>query len=369
MTDPRRPGPIPDRALRDRIESIMRGTEKPGALAMPLWLTEKVYAAAVSGRNALYDYGLVRPVKAACPVISVGNLTVGGSGKTPFVELLLKKLDGKKPGVLSRGYGQESAERVTVVSDGKTLGPPPPFTADEAYMLARKATGVPVVCAPKRAEGARALVERFGVGVIVLDDGFQHRALARDLDIVLSPLAAVERRGRLAPAGILREPEKNLRRADVLVFTGVADEKRLAEARVWGRDMAGKDIPIAHVAGKISGFAGLDGEEKFEPDGPAFLFCGIAEPARFEKSIAGMGRDIAGSLYFRDHHVFSDLDMEAIDGHARKTGAKWIVTTEKDAARLAGAKGQFSLPCAAATYGLEVLEGEDVLDMAITGLF
>lgn len=369
MTDPGREDATQDRALRDRIEAIMRGEESPGTLAAPLWLMEKVYAAAVRGRNALYDHGIVRPVKAACPVISVGNLTVGGSGKTPFVELLLKKLDKKRPGVLSRGYGQASTDRVTVVSDGKALGAPPPFTADEAYMLARKAPGVPVVCAPKRAEGARALVERFGVGVIVLDDGFQHRALARDLDIVLSPVETVARRGRMLPRGMLREPERNLGRADMVVFTGAADEKRLAEAKDRARSLAGRDIPIARARGRISGFTGLDGAGEFTPDGPVFLFCGIAGPERFRDGIEGMGLEVAGSRHFPDHHFFSGAEIETIDEQARKTGAKWIVTTGKDAARLAGTRGEFSMPCAVARYSMEITEGEDALDKAMGGLF
>lgn len=347
-------------SLRARVERIMRGEESPGALAVPLWLAERLYAGAVSARGALYGAGILRTRRADCPVISVGNLTVGGTGKTPLVDLLVGELlaMGLRPGVLSRGYGAKSRERVTVVSDGATFGPPPPETADEAYMLARRRPGVPVVCAPRRIEGARALTERFKVNVIVLDDGFQHRALARDLDILLLDGADPVGNGELLPKGPLREPVKGVTRADVVVVNMSAVERGADRVMDELRARFNISAPMAAVSGRVEGYYDVFGGQACAAPERAWLLLGVARPANVRAAIERAGAVVAGMTAYPDHHQFTAMELESARREAQTAGAA-LVTTEKDAARLAGMTPPRGAPVIAAAWRFEVVAGEE----------
>lgn len=348
-------------SLRARIERIMRGEEPPGALAGPLWLAERLYAGAVFARGALYGAGILQARRADRPVISVGNLTVGGTGKTPLADLIAGELlaMGLKPGILSRGYGAKSRERVTVVSGGAALGPPPPETADEAYMLARRRPGVPVVCAPKRIEGARVLVERFRVDVIVLDDGFQHRALARDLDIVLLDGADPAGNGQLLPRGPLREPLTCAHRADLVVVNMGAAGRGAEEVIAELRARLNITAPMAAARGRVDGYRDAFTGEVCSAPRRAWLLLGVARPTHVRAAMEHAGLDVAGITAYPDHHHFTPAQLETARRAAHDAGAEAVVTTEKDAARLTGMAPIPGLPVIAAAWTLEIVSGAD----------
>ena len=189
------------------------------------YLLSLPYGGAVRARNRLFDLGVLRQEKVGCPVVSVGNLTVGGTGKTPMVILLAGMLRdrGMRPAVLSRGYGGKSTSDVLVVSDGSQILAGPEEAGDEPVLIARRLKGIPVLAGAKRALTGRYARENFGVDVMVLDDGFQHRWIHRDLDIVLLDSRQPLGNGLLLPRGPLREPPSALERAGVVVFTRSED--------------------------------------------------------------------------------------------------------------------------------------------------
>lgn len=358
--------------LRARIERIMRGTEPPGALRPLLATLAGVYSIGVGLRNRAYGAGVLNAVRAPLKVVSVGNLTAGGSGKTPFVELVARKLSPRRAGILSRGYGGKSGEPIHVVSDGVSLADPPPVSADEPYMLARRLKGVPVVCAPDRERGAVFMAEKFSLDTIVLDDGFQRRSLFRDLDILLIDAGSPFGSARLIPLGMLREPATGARRADIIVITNAqnAGEDRIEDLKKNIRGAAGADKPIVTAGGRITGFFGIDGLRTSAPNGPAFVFCGIADPGRFEESLSAIGMTTAGQMAFPDHYQYSNDDIARIFREAEKSQAGIIITTEKDAVRFLNlefpAGGQ---QVVYAGYETFIIEGEDLLDSALENIF
>ncbi len=349
-------------SLRERVESIMTGEKRPGLLLAPLAVVELIYGFTVSARNFLYDSGIAKVNKTPCAVVSVGNLTVGGTGKTPFTELLVKKLSGRKVAVLSRGYG---GGETSVVSDGVILAPAPPVSADEPYMLARNLSGVPVLCNPDRVVGAFDLVEKFGTEVIVLDDGYQHRRIDRDLDILLLPADSLFEDRSLTPLGGLREPIEQIKRADLIVF---ASSVRIEEKRIKGleaelRLLGFGDKPVLTAEGAISGFRDIDGATGDLPGGGLYLFAGIARPERFFDSIGALGVDVVGAKNFPDHYQYTERDIHEILEDAITCGASTLLTTEKDAVRLLEYDG--SLPLLYARYTLSITRGEENLDQLI----
>lgn len=350
----------------------MRGTEPPGAMRPLLAAIESVYSFGVGLRNRAYDKGAFKPVHVRPKIISVGNLTLGGSGKTPFVELIVRKLAPRKAGILSRGYGGKSGEPVHIVSDGSSLSAPPPVSADEPYMLARRLKGVPVVCAPEREKGASFMADKFCLDAIVLDDGFQRRSIHRDLDILLVDAGASFGSARLIPLGMLREPISGSKRADIIVITNAqaAEKDRIASLKKEILTAAGADKPIVTAGGRNTGFFDLHGSKVPAPNGPAFFFCGIANPERFEESLRAEGVTIEGKMVFPDHHQYSEDDIAKVFSEAGKSKARMIVTTEKDAVRLLNLEIPVGdLPLAYAGYETFIVEGEDLLDSAIDGVF
>ncbi len=268
-----------------------------------------IYGGIVAARNALYDRGLLRPQRLQGAVVSVGNLSAGGSGKTPFVMLLgeLLKARGVKFDVLSRGYGRKS-RGVRLVDPA---GLPEEF-GDEPLLIARKLQ-VPVIVGEDR-YGAGGFAEaRFGPQVHLLDDGFQHRALARDLDIVLvTPQDASD---RLLPSGRLREPLRSLARADVVVLSsGAAAEDFPLEGKpIWRvkRGIILKNVPPRPI-----------------------VFCGIARPQNFVLQLRTAGIEPAAEAFYRDHHAYGEKDIRDLLDLKRRSEAGGFMTTEKDAVNL-----------------------------------
>jgi tetraacyldisaccharide 4'-kinase len=284
-----------------------------------------LYGAAAAVRAAAYDRGWLSRARLAGPVISVGNLSVGGSGKTPVVALIAEMLrDARRPvSVLSRGYGGSFRGDCLVVGDGQGVCAGPEEAGDEPVMLARALPGVVVAVGRRRDRVGRAVEARFGARVHVLDDGFQHLCLRRDLDLVCT--SAGDLVDRPLPAGRLRESPSALARADLILLE--ADGAALA------------DLSDAHpgrvlqLRRRVLGFYGLDGIARPAPERP-LLLSGIARPERFHGDVTPRVGHVAGTAVYADHHAYTAADVTAIESRARAAGADAIVTTAKDAVRL-----------------------------------
>jgi tetraacyldisaccharide 4'-kinase len=302
-------------------------------------LLGSAFGAAASLRVAAYRRGLLPRARLAGPVVSVGNLSVGGSGKTPVVARVagILRHAGLPVSILSRGYGGSFRGDALVVSDGATVLAGAAEAGDEPVMLARALPGVVVAVGPRRDAVGRAVEARFGRRAHVLDDGFQHLRLARDLDVVCLDVRDLE--DRPMPAGRLRERPSAVGRADVVLLTRIeaASEPELRALE----DRLGPERSF-RVARRVEGWQALDGQAVAAP-GRAFLLAAIARPERFERDVAATGVAVVGCAFFRDHHRFRADDLARVAEEARAAGAEAIVTTAKDGVRLEGAR-EFGLP-------------------------
>ncbi len=326
-----------------------------------------LYSSVTALRNKAFDWGLLRSKSAGVPVISIGNITVGGTGKTPLVEYVVKKLvgDGKRVGVISRGYGRGSQD-VVVVSDGHSLLANARNGGDEPVQIAKKYPGAIVVVAGKRVEAARIAVQ-LGAQVLIMDDGFQHRYLKRDLDIVVVDASISGFPDLVMPAGRARESWGGLRRADVLVFSKLADEEALG---VWrnnvGQWYQGQSVGFRArmTALRNAGDNSHMPVEHLRKES-VVAFSGIGHHEGFMKGISGVGVNIAGELDFPDHHTYSDSDLKKIKLLKDRVGAGLCITTEKDAVRLSGNPALCSefvqtLNLHYASVEVEFIQGEQV---------
>lgn len=332
------------------------------------YLMSLPYGGTVRTRNRLFDFGFLKQEKMGCPVVSVGNLTVGGTGKTPMVILLAGMLRdlGLRPAVLSRGYGGKSTADVVVVSDGRQILAGTEQAGDEPVLIARRLKDVPVLAGPNRAFTGRYALDNFGVNVILLDDGFQHRWVHRDLDLVLLDSRHPLGNGFLLPRGPLREPPSALERAGVIAFTRSED---VTDPSIDGR-LSGtlSGLPVLRTRIRPTAYIGSHGEElplTFLAGKRVFAFAGIAQPESFRKSIGSLGAIIAGFRDFPDHHRYLEEDLSGIEGAAGRAGAEILVTTEKDGVKLSEFKS-FSRRLYCLAIETEIFEGIDGLETALT---
>jgi tetraacyldisaccharide 4'-kinase len=291
-----------------------------------------VFGAGIAVRNALYDRRIFKVHRLARPVVSVGNISVGGTGKTPFVIALgeLLKARGIAFDILSRGYRRSS----TTIAVVDPKGSPAEF-GDEPLLLARKLQ-VPVIVGADRYQAGLFAEQKFPSKLHLLDDGFQHRRLHRDFDIVLLPEA--DYRGTLLPVGRLREPIGSLRRADAVVLLEAFAQPPVA-ARIW---RAHKQLDPSNPAGKL------------------IAFCGIGRPKQFLDSLNAAGQKIVGHIAFRDHHSYAQSDIARLLALKKHTGADGFITTEKDSINL----GEFAIrlePLHIALLHMELESPEHVL--------
>jgi tetraacyldisaccharide 4'-kinase len=289
-----------------------------------------VYGAAATWRRRWYAANPSRTRHLARPVISVGNLRVGGTGKTPVVACIAQLLleHGERPAILSRGYAREkSSAQVTVVSDGTRVLADLAHAGDEPLLLARSLPGVPVlVCADRYAAGLHA-ESRLGATVHLLDDGFQHVRLARDIDLLLVDEHDLD--DRVLPAGRLREPLSNGSAADaVIVPAGNADSMRTVGERLG----IAETFSASRTLGTPVMLRASDPQLSLST--PVLAVAAIARPERFFEDVRRAGFPVAGTLAFRDHHPFTVSDVERMAAAAGAAGAGAIVTTEKDQMRL-----------------------------------
>lgn len=310
------------------------------------------YGAASRARVALYRRGALRSQAVGAPVLSVGNLTAGGTGKTPLVEWLARAVvvEGRRVCVLTRGYAREGAGRRLVVSDGENIFARAREAGDEPLLLAERllSFGVAVVCDADRAAAARFAIEELGSDVLILDDGFQHLRLARDLNVATLDATDPWGGGRLLPAGLLREPVKQLARADCVVITRAelsedlnglrAEASRLSGGRhVFGARTRTTGFKLVAQAGR----AELIERERL-PRAVA-AFCGIGNPRAFFSNLAREGFELRYTRAFADHHAYTQHDVDAVVRDARLGDAEVLITTAKDAVKLR--EMRFGLPC------------------------
>lgn len=305
-------------------------------------------------RNALYDHELIRSRRLPVPVVSVGNLSVGGTGKTPMVALLAARLAdaGRRPAIVSRGHGGTNARRHStplIVSSGTggDLAVSAAQSGDEPAMLARLLPRVPVVVGRNRYTAGRLAIERFHVDLVLLDDGLQHRRLHRDVDLVTLDAGLSLRTARLLPAGTLREQPSALRRAHLAVITRADDESAVARLRdevqfhhpglpVYcsrHRPVALVDLPPGGAAGVL--FSRLPTRSPTVLAGRRVsAFAGMAQPGSLRRTLESLGALVVRFDPLPDHHVFGPGEVKRLVEAGRRAGAEFTVTSAKDAVRL-----------------------------------
>jgi tetraacyldisaccharide 4'-kinase len=332
-----------------------------------------IYSLAMRLREKLYRRGMLQSYRLEVPVISVGNLTMGGTGKTPMVQYLARLLqsNGFHPAIVSRGYGGTASAKVNLVSDGSTLLLDAEIAGDEPRLLAETLPGVPVLTGIVRRLPAQRAVE-MGADVLLLDDGFQHLQVIRDINLVLFSTDRLAGNSRVFPGGDLREPVTALHRASYFVMTGVRDGNREQAIR-FGELLHTKfsRIPIAHTGYRVESLVTLSpagmievvtgdllGQEK------CFGFCGIAHPESFWQVVKGCRIELVDFLPLDDHQRYSKALLDKLIAKAQQSGAMCLVTTEKDLVKLANLASGITMPL----YGLRMqVEADDRFVQAILG--
>jgi len=299
-------------------------------LAAPL---APLYGVVVRARNRSYDEHPERAARVAVPVVSVGNLSAGGTGKTPLTLFLAEGLEaaGWTNTVLSRGYGgRRDVDPMSVEPDSN-----PRQTGDEPLLMARRLGTQRVVVGRKRhAAALRALSQRPGLRCLLLDDGFQHRALHRDLDLLVLDGVRLWGDGRMLPLGDLREPVDSAWRAHALVVTRAARVADRAKVEDWWA-RHGSGGPLFWVDFALGGLRRWPkGEEASAIEGPAFAWCGLGHPEAFYADLLVAGHAWVGSHSFPDHQGPTPAELRRLQAQARAEGASWLVCTEKDAVKL-----------------------------------
>ncbi len=322
-----------------RIDQFLYQKEKSfwkRGLLSPLYLLSLPYGGAVRIRPFLYGLQLLKTRTLSCPVISVGNITVGGTGKTPLVIALAKRLMamGIRVAILSRGYKRRMKTSEPVVSDGKTIFLSPEQSGDEPFLMAKACQGIPVLVGENRLLNGQLALQRFGVKGLLLDDGYQYLPLHRDINILLIDSTIGFGDLHLLPRGILREPISHLCRADLFLIKRAEEpaayqplEKKVHEicpdARVFHSDYEPVDL--------------VGPEEKQEKldasKGKKVLaLSGVANPNSFSSLLRKCGMKVVSEVIFPDHHVYTAKDISYIEKKAK--GVDGIVTTEKDMVKL-----------------------------------
>lgn len=319
-----------------------------------LSVASTVYGCGVSVRNQLFDREIKRVHRAAVPVISVGNITAGGTGKTPFVAYLTRLLTdrGIQVGLLSRGYRAHSAQG-----------------NDEKLVLDQLCPDVPHVQDKNRVAAAVRACEKHGCELLILDDGFQHRRLHRDLDIVLIDALNPWGYGHLLPRGLLRESLCGLRRADTVVITRVdqANESRIhsIRERITEYTTIEHPIEVAFPPLRLINSERTTAEFGQLSSNRILGFCGIGNPDSFRKTLEQTGFDVGRFEAFPDHHVYSELELSVLGDAARTCRAESLICTQKDLVKIRQSNVD-GIPIYAIEIGTQVVAGSESLDRLLT---
>ncbi|MBM4122237.1 MAG: tetraacyldisaccharide 4'-kinase [Nitrospira sp.] len=349
----------------DRNEGVDRW------LTWPLRMLAVPYGLAVLARAACYNRGWLPRRQLSCRVISVGNLTVGGTGKTPVVIWLVESLlaKGLRVGVLSRGYKRERGDQFLLVSDGAAVLAGPAEAGDEPHLIATRCRRAIVAVGADRYRLGRWVQERFPIDCFVLDDGFQHLALYRDADLLLVDASDPHGLEALLPAGRLREPLSAAARATALLVTRADQAGDLGSVLAKIEAASGrKDHPVL-VRFRVDGLADVRSGGLHEigraKGQRALIFSGIGNSPSFKNTVAELGAVILDEVTFRDHHVYQASDLAMVRERARRCGAELILTTEKDAGKVTPLLKE-SDPVLAVRLDTEIMEGRELLGKVLS---
>ena len=334
-------------------------------LLMPLC---GLYSAIVYARNFCFEVGICKQKKLPCTVISIGNIVIGGTGKTPTVAAIAKLLQrtGSNVAVLLRGYKRQSTEKILFVSDGKNHLCSRDKSGDEADMLAHQLADIPIIVGKQRYLSGEAAIDQYKSSVIILDDGFQHRQLARDLDILTIDATNPYGTGSLLPIGTLREQKSSIKRADIIILTHTdVTETNIEQLKTALNELA-PNIPILETIHKPTSLYRLNQADKNVTiplnnlSGKRLLaVCGIGNPNPFVRTLENHNPEIVELLAFPDHHVYTESDIQQIKHQMVQCEAKWIITTQKDEHKLTSLNTD--LPILVLAIELVFTEGVEVL--------
>ena len=318
------------------ITCIMQINHNKEYLVWILFPLAIFYWGMIYWRNIFYKFGFFVTRKLPVPVISVGNISVGGTGKTPTVIAIAHKLqnDGYRPAIISRGYGRNTSGTVEV-TNGKTQPPSWKTVGDEPSLMANQTQNIPIVVDEDRFRGGMFLYKKYKPNVFLLDDGFQHRGLYRDLDIVLVNSKESKKEHKLLPYGHLREPWDQLRRADIIITTKHHPKRTTP---YLNRKLKSAKCPVLASAFHFSGqLVGRDGTilnlSKME-NKTAFIFSGLGDNVGFFQAAIELGISIGKTHSFPDHHNYTKKDLAFVQDQQIKSNSDYVLTTEKDFIKL-----------------------------------
>jgi len=354
--------------MRTQIESIMRSDHATGILAFVLFVLSLIYAGIMKIRALLYQWGIFRIQKLPCKVISIGNISTGGAGKTPMTIYLARTLTrlGFRVVILSRGYKGTYTQTCAIVSDGNQVFLDARTAGDEPFLMAQKLDNVPVIVGKNRYESGLMAYQQFSPDIILLDDAFQHLRIFRDLDIVLMDFHRPLGNTYIIPRGMLREPKSHLHRAHLFVLTRATQhQKNLSQLKPF---VGNKPIfkcnhePDQLMQTNDTGHISFLTTETLANQA-VYAFSGIANNNDFLKILTGLQYQVVASDNFDDHHDYTDNDLRTIEANALSAGAKYLMTTEKDYVKICN-QIHWSLPLFA--LGIQLNFGDDSMKFETT---
>ena len=362
--------------IKKNIEKVITSddNQRYGWFVLFLSMVSKVYGGAVKLRRNFYKKAVFKSKRLPCSIISIGNITVGGTGKTPmtiYIAKVIKQL-GYNVVVISRGYKGKAEKIGGIVSDGKVLLMTPENAGDEPYMMAKRLKDVPVIVGKNRLKAGRQAISKFNPDVIVLDDGFQHLKLQRDLDLVLLDYRNPFGNGHLLPRGVMREPASAILNANVIILTrsDAVNENEMSsplkKLRFYERNK-----PVYRTFHHPFVYKIINGEKIiFEKNikeilrqnsesikgRTVFAFSGLADNHDFQQTVKSLRCNLSGHMEFPDHHPYSEKDLKDISAAAKKSMSECLITTEKDYVRMAH---KIDWPGDLFVIGIEIDFGED----------
>jgi tetraacyldisaccharide 4'-kinase len=321
-----------------------------------LWPLEAAYSAGVKARQMAFNQGLLKSEMPDVPVISIGNLTTGGTGKTPIVLEIARGLvkAGKTVVILSRGYGAKEP-----VAYGRAMDP---SHGDEAYLLQEQVPEAAVIVGKNRVETLKHAVRDYRPDFVLLDDGYQYLRLNRTVNIVLIDGEKLFGNEHMLPLGPLREPLEALKRADLIFVTKLVSPESMKKVEAWSQRYVGREVPVLPVGFQLSGFQPMTNAREMRPVSsfrgqPVVALSGIAQPERFERDLESVGANILKHFRFDDHHSYTANDAQKLKEFLTKQPANTVlVTTDKDRIKL---QSIFAAELQEKTYVLKVAPSLD----------
>ncbi len=338
--------------------------EKNAILLISLRFLSLFYLSGYLLRKALYRMRLVKVKKLRAKVISVGNITLGGSGKTPFVLYLAKKLKERRKNfaILSRGYGRKK-KATEELKRSESPDIKWEEVGDEPFLLSSHLPEIPVLIDKDRYSSGKIALNKYKAGILILDDGFQHWRLKKDIDILMVDSTQDLDKEMLFPAGRLREPLSALKKAGIFILSRTDQSPNIERLKTALR-IHNRQAPIVESILEVTSV--IDWRDKTEIElvslkgKRGMAFCGIGNPCSFEKTLKSAGLEILNAFYFLDHYIYTRKDLLALDEEGKEIGADFLITTEKDSIRLPDAQG-LSLPLLVLKVELKVISGEEKL--------